>query len=702
MNRSAVIIGGGLGGLFTGAILAHEGLDVTVLEKNRIIGGGLQSFRRFGETFDTGMHIIGGMQKDGNIRRICEWLGIADKVHVKDSDPANIDSIFYAEDGRTYHIAQGRTGFVESLCRDFPDQRACLEAYVDALYRVAGEVDLFYLRPSPEYMQVHSEDFQMSASGFIAKYIGDEHLRSVVAYLNPLYGGREDTTPAYMHALISVLYIDGSSRFAGGSVLFAETLAGVIAAAGGRVLSDDAVASVHSEGKMITGVTTASGRTFTADCYISAIHPCTLFGLLDDPAILPKPYRARLGELPNSYSAFTLNIKLKPGRVRFFNYTMYYMSRYDAIWSFGRTLQWPCGFLYVTPPEIEQGEYARKVIVTAPMQWRQVLQWENTTVGQRGAEYERWKLECAEKLLDCMEEIIPGFRDCIETYNSASPLTIRDFYGVKQGSMYGFSKDCANLVLSQVPVVTKVPNLYLTGQNCNLHGFCGVTLTAINTAEAILGRNYVLDRIDRFGDIRPLYEYEIYDAMQRLAASPRADVLALPGEAPEVLRARMRRIVSTAEFQRKVALPALRELVRRTCGEVECGGFSAPDRHVLYVCEGPDALFDAALLALTLADAGLDTPEIGLDPGLLQDGFALDLAGADKVFRLCDDPDHLRDYIGTTILQRGQSVAVPASCAAVVGAGFPALRVRVSCDCAGDGLYVLRNKRNVKIEFYDE
>ena len=76
MNKTAIIIGGGLGGLFTGAILAKEGLRVTVLEKNATAGGGLQTFRRFGEEFDTGMHVIGGMQSGGNIRRICQYLGI--------------------------------------------------------------------------------------------------------------------------------------------------------------------------------------------------------------------------------------------------------------------------------------------------------------------------------------------------------------------------------------------------------------------------------------------------------------------------------------------------------------------------------------------------------------------------------------------------------------------------------------------------
>ena len=52
------------------------------------------------------------------------------------------------------------------------------------------------------------------------------------------------------------------------------------------------------------------------------------------------------------------------------------------------------------------------------------------------------------------------------------------------------------MMLSQLPVYTKVRNLLLTGQNINLHGICGVPLTAINTAEAILGTNHIIREIN--------------------------------------------------------------------------------------------------------------------------------------------------------------------------------------------------------------
>ena len=671
MNKSVVIIGGGLGGLFTGAILSKEGLKVTVIEKNKVIGGGLQSFRRFGELFDTGMHIIGGMQKDGNIRRICEYLGIWDRIHVLDTDPNNIDSIYYSEDKRTYHIAKGRSRFVDSLSESFPGQRDNLIAYVDALYKVANEVDLFYLRPSTDYMQVHSDDFHMSATDFIGKYITDPHLRSVVAYLNPLYGGRSDVTPAYIHALISVLYIDGSSRFAGGSLLFAEALRDFIEENGGSVLAGDGVKAVHNEGKTISGVTTEGGRFFSADYYICAIHPCSFFSLLDDEKILPKPFRNRLNELPNSYSAFTLNIKFKSNTFKFFNYTMYYMSRYDEIWNFGQVEKWPRGFLFITPPEIEQGEYANKMIVTAPMSWDAVKRWEESTTAHRGSEYEAWKSECADKLLDCLEEVYPDIRDCIEAVNTASPLTIRDFYGVKEGSMYGFSKDCNNLVLSQVPVVTKIPNLFLTGQNCNLHGFCGVSLTAILTCEAILGRNYVLNKINRFNDIRPYYDSEIHDAMKRIAQNPLIEKVfdfLQPGQDLDSFRSRIESITTIKEFQQQVMSPATGRIINYSSTGFTYDGLMdmSPSRAHLFVSNHRDIMLDATLLSYVLLSHGFDTPEITFGANLMQGEFIIDVGKSNRMFRV-ERPgkdirefykalEHLSDYIRFNIRQKRHSI----------------------------------------------
>lgn len=498
MKQKVVIIGAGLGGLFTGAILSKEGFEVVILEKNATIGGGLQTFQRFGEHFDTGMHVIGGMHPGGNVWKICRYLGVLDKMKIRDVDDECTDRLYFSEDHSYYDIAKGREGFISSLSKYFPEEQGNLERYVDAVLAIADKVDLFNLRPSTGQMGlfVESNDFLMAADAFIAKYIKDERLQSVLAYMNPLYGGRAHETPAYVHAIISTLYIHGASRFVDGSGQFALLLADVIKQHGGTVVAGDGVEWIEVIDRNVEYVRTKSGKQYTADYYISDVHPCTLMKLTDEKAF-PKSYRERLDTIPNTHSAFALYVKLKPETFPYINHSEYYMTRYADVWNFSRTdRRWPLGFLMMTPPNSHQGQYATKVLITAPMPFDMVRRWEDTTVGHRGAEYEAWKTKCAELLLAQIEEMHPGFQACIEAVNTSSPLTIRDFYGVKDGSICGFAKNCQNIVLSQVPVVTKVRNLLLTGQNVNLHGFCGVPLTAITTCEAILGRNYIVNKIN--------------------------------------------------------------------------------------------------------------------------------------------------------------------------------------------------------------
>ena len=377
MNRQTVIIiGGGLGGLFTGALLAKEGYAVTVLEKNAVIGGGLQTFTRGGVSFETGMHILGGLRLGGSIYKICRYLGILDSIRLRDVDHDCIDSITYLSDGHTYRIPEGREAFTAYFISEFPSEARGIRDYVEALYRLADEVDFFYLRSGGDELFSHSEQFLWAASDLIAHYVHDPHLRDVLAYMNPMYGGVAGHTPAYIHALINVLYIDGPSRFMGGSQQMADALAQVIADGGGRVVSGECVSAVHvSPERMATAVETASGHTYSADYYISAIHPSRLTDICDAGAF-PKSYRMRVASIPNTYSAFTLYIKLKPETFRYINHTCYYQDDYGLVWQHGEydAETWPRGFMYMTPSDDPQGDYASKMIINCLMPFSAVAQ----------------------------------------------------------------------------------------------------------------------------------------------------------------------------------------------------------------------------------------------------------------------------------------------------------------------------------------
>lgn len=98
------------------------------------------------------------------------------------------------------------------------------------------------------------------------------------------------------------------------------------------------------------------------------------------------------------------------------------------------------------------------------MSYEQVKRWENSTVGHRGKSYEQWKQNHVDKIVAKLNNLFPGFIDMTANIYAASPLTIRDYYHTKNGAIFGYRKDCENLMLSQLPVYTKVKNLLFTAR----------------------------------------------------------------------------------------------------------------------------------------------------------------------------------------------------------------------------------------------
>lgn len=488
-RKTTLIIGGGLGGLVTGALLTKEGYKVTVLEKNSTIGGGLQSFYRNNVEFPTGMHIFGGFSEGGNLKKIFDYLDITSKLHLVPTDADASDVVTVTEDNTTYHLPTGKDNLINYLSKIFPEEAENIRNYIAKLFELSHEEDLFYLRESstaPNFSSL-SQDFLMPYNSLIDRYISNQKLKRLLSYLSPLFGGVEGMTPAFFNALLSVLHINGTFQFAGGSQQMADLLKEVIENGGGKVIANEEVVKINVDNHLVTDVLTKKGNTYKADSYISDVHPDVLLNVISDNAF-PTAFKKRIHSIPESASSFKVYIKFKGKAFRYVNHPYYYIDNQK---------DWPNQFMCVTPPVENQDEFAKTMVVISPMEFEQVKKWEDTRTGHRGKDYETWKQAMTEKLLDLVEKIYPEIRNSIEFSFASSPLTIRDYYGNKEGSNYGFQKDSNDLMLSQMSVFTKVKNLFLTGQNVNIHGFCGVSITAIETAEAIVGHNEIVRKINK-------------------------------------------------------------------------------------------------------------------------------------------------------------------------------------------------------------
>lgn len=495
-RKSVVVIGGGLGGLVSGALLAKEGYKVTVLEKNAIIGGGLQTFKRKGVSFPTGMHVFGGFGEEGQLRKLFSYLGIMDRLSLRAMDEEGYDVVKVLEDGASYSLPKGKEHFINYLGEVFPSEKANIRAYVDKLFALSEEEDLFYLRKQkPQVFMSVSEDAILPYDELMDRYITDPKLKGVLSYLNPLMGGKPGTTPAFMSALLGVLHIGGTYQFVGSSQQMAELLKEVIEMAGGQVHANEEVVRIEVERREVCQVITKQGNAYHADSYISDVHPDVLLRLVDDKAF-PTSFRSRIQSIPETRSCFKVYVKFKEGAFPYINHTNYCLSDYDTKYDISQEA-WPKSVMYYTPAVEGQGSYAETMVIIGEMDYEWVKPWEASQVGHRGASYEQWKRQMTEQVLDFMEKIYPDIREKTEFVMASSPLTIRDYYGNKEGSNYGFLRDSHNIMLSQLSVFTKVRNLYLTGQNVNIHGMCGVALTAIQTVEALVGTNTVVRKINK-------------------------------------------------------------------------------------------------------------------------------------------------------------------------------------------------------------
>jgi 1-acyl-sn-glycerol-3-phosphate acyltransferase len=180
-----------------------------------------------------------------------------------------------------------------------------------------------------------------------------------------------------------------------------------------------------------------------------------------------------------------------------------------------------------------------------------------------------------------------------------------------------------------------------------------------------------MERNSKFDDIRPYYEEEIPDAMQRIAESDVFPLLAsfvYPSEPIEDVRNRIRSFKTIREFQHDTMYRVNEQIIKRSISEFTVSGLErlSPDKHYLFVSNHRDIMLDASLLQYYFVMNGFDTTEITFGANLMMHPVIIDVGKCNKMFKVArpggdikefyQNSMHISEYIRYTIKEKGQSV----------------------------------------------
>ena len=119
----AIIIGSGIGGLCTAALLGLKGKRVLVLEKHFKIGGWTHTFRRDNYEWDVGIHYIGQVHKSYSVIRKLFDI-ISDGKLEWSPMHKNYDRIIFPD--LSYDFVAPREQFIDDMIGYFPREESLL------------------------------------------------------------------------------------------------------------------------------------------------------------------------------------------------------------------------------------------------------------------------------------------------------------------------------------------------------------------------------------------------------------------------------------------------------------------------------------------------------------------------------------------------------------------------------------------------
>jgi len=335
MKKNVIVIGSGFGGLSIAIRLQARGFNVTLLEKNQMVGGHAYQLKKNGYTFDMGPSLITAPSIISSV------FNSADKKLEDYLDLIPLDPFYriYYHDN-TFLDYNGNSEEMKNQMRKFNAKDADnYDNFISAtreLYRAVIEDGLgshpfdswgTMLNFLPRALKLNA---LYTAFGFAKKYFDDFRHQFAFSF-HPLFiGGSPFKAPA-VYQMIPYLEKEGGVWFTkGGMYTLVGAFEKVFKEIGGTIQLNSEVKEILVKDGKATGVV-MNGKTLEADIVVSNADFAHTYGQLIKKEHRKKWSDGKLSRVGYSMSAYLLYLGVKKTYPKLLHHTLILSHRYKEL-----------------------------------------------------------------------------------------------------------------------------------------------------------------------------------------------------------------------------------------------------------------------------------------------------------------------------------------------------------------------------------
>lgn len=499
------IIGAGMGGLTTAALLSKAGFSVCVLEKEPHAGGYLAGFRRKDFRFDTAIHWLNQCTPGGMACKIFDLLG---NDHPNVIPQRRIRR--YKGESFDYLLTNNPDELRDQLINEFPQEREGLIRFFNAAKKLGKSFNEFSKIFRTEESMTAIErmknkipllKFAMPFIPFIS-YTGEKGLKKGLnkffkdEKLHKIFTGETEL----LSCLVPIgwaYYGDFQSPPVGGGQVLPEWMEHIVKYYGNDIFYKAAVDEVVVENGTAKGIKfTYFNTNYTVNCkyVVAACDIEALYEKMLPQDAIPAKLKGKLKDADIYSSSVTVSIALDctPDKLGFNEELVHIVTETAQTGEQcdGNPHTSEISILapsFRDPSLAPEGCGTLTLFMPAFMNYSNEWNTDKDEKGnyKRGDAYKQLKNEIADVIIQRVEDMVaPGLRSHILFYDVATPVTHWRYTGNRGGTMMGAKPGKKNMQNKIAHYQTPVKNLLLGGHWAELGG--GVPIAVKAGANAAL------------------------------------------------------------------------------------------------------------------------------------------------------------------------------------------------------------------------